>query len=97
MIVMIIEIEEAREFLRIDDDYADEIIIPLIQAIPSYIEVSTGYKCPIGQEAHPVAKNVAKFILLLWFDTQTEDSERLRRTIDSLFTALTLINEENHG
>ncbi|VTS31615.1 Uncharacterised protein [Staphylococcus pseudintermedius] len=39
---MIITIEEARNALRIDGDYNDEIIKPLIEAIPNYLYITTG-------------------------------------------------------
>lgn len=88
----IIPIDEARESLRIDDDSMDEIIIPLLIAIPDYLEVATG-RTWLDASVHPLAKTVAKFLLLLWFDTQTEDSERLRRTIQQLLTSLKLIGK----
>ncbi|RIO55646.1 phage gp6-like head-tail connector protein, partial [Staphylococcus hominis] len=36
----------------------------------------------------PLAQTTAKFILQLWFDPQTQDSERLKRTIDGLLMSL---------
>ncbi|MGX0198162.1 hypothetical protein ACUXEX_002276, partial [Staphylococcus hominis] len=38
----IISLEEGREALRIDGDFNDEIIEPLIEAIPNYLYITTG-------------------------------------------------------
>ncbi|HAR5801511.1 TPA: phage gp6-like head-tail connector protein, partial [Staphylococcus pseudintermedius] len=42
----------------------------------------------------PLAQTTAKFILQLWFDPQTQDSERLKRTIDSLLVSLTALGRD---
>lgn len=87
---MLITIEEARNTLRIDGTDNDVIILPLLEAIPSYLEVSTG-KAWDTETVHPLAQTATKFILQLWFDNQGADTERLKRTIDSLLVALTAI------
>lgn len=87
---MLMTIQEARDTLRVDSNDNDEIIEALLDAIPSYMEVATGTNWDNDEyETHPLAKTTAKFILQLWFDPQ--DSERLKRTIDSLLTTLTVI------
>ena len=89
---MLMTIQEARDTLRVDSNDNDEIIQALLYAIPSYMEVATGTNWDNDEfETHPLAKTTAKFILQLWFDPQTQDSERLKRTIDSLLTTLTVI------
>ena len=45
---MIFTIEEARDILRIDGGDNDAIIEPLIDAIPPYLEATTGYAKPRG-------------------------------------------------
>ena len=40
---MIFTTQEARDILRIDDIDNDAIIIPLVSAIPPYLEATTGY------------------------------------------------------
>ena len=85
---MIISIKEARDTLRVDDEDNDPIIEPLVEAIPYYLEVTTG-KAWDDEPVHPLAKTVAKFLLQLWFDPQTQDSVRIQRTIDNLLTSLT--------
>ncbi|KTW21958.1 DNA packaging protein [Staphylococcus xylosus] len=94
---MIISLEDARESLRIDGDFNDDIILPLIESIPSYLELTTGNDWDEGDKSHPLAQTTAKFILQLWFDPQTQDSERLKRTIDGLLVSLTALGRSYHG
>lgn len=57
---MIITIEEGRNALRIDGDYNDDVILPLIESIPSYLELTTGRDW-LDYEVHPLAKTVSGF------------------------------------
>ena len=90
---MIIDMEEARDTLRVDGTDNDIIIRPLIEAIPSYLEVTTG-KAWVDEPNNELAQTTAKFILQLWFDPQGQDSSRLKRTIDNLLTALTALGRD---
>ncbi|MEX2957015.1 head-tail connector protein [Staphylococcus pasteuri] len=94
---MIISLEEGKDALRVDGDYNDDIIEPLIQSIPSYLELTTDYDWDKGDKSHPLAKTTAKFLLQLWFDPQTQDSERLKRTIDGLIVSLTALGRSYDG
>ncbi|WP_312574186.1 head-tail connector protein [Staphylococcus saprophyticus] len=94
---MIITIEDARNALRIDGDYNDDIIKPLIEAIPDYLYLTTDMDWDKGEQSNPLAQTAAKFILQLWFDPQTQDSERLKRTIDGLLVSLTALGRSYHG
>lgn len=87
---MIMDIGEARDVLKVDGTDNDVTIIPLLNAIPGYLEVSTG-KTWDTEPIHPLAKTTAGFILQLWYDPQTKDSDRLKVTIDGLLIALTAI------
>ncbi|MBM7650527.1 hypothetical protein JOC78_003524 [Bacillus ectoiniformans] len=87
---MLITIEEARDTLRLDGADNDIIIIPLLEAIPSYLEATTGRTWD-DTPVHPLAATVTKFLLQLWYDPQGQESERLKKTIDNLLTALTAI------
>ncbi|KYH30744.1 hypothetical protein CLTEP_25100 [Clostridium tepidiprofundi DSM 19306] len=89
---MIIDIEEARDTLRIDGAYADTIIYPLLEAIPSYLETTTG-KSWDTVPVQPLAKQVAKFILIKWF----EGTDEYDKTIQGLLIALTALGRENNG
>lgn len=90
---MIISIEDARNSLRVDGDYNDDIIKPLIEAIPNYLYITTGRDW-LDEPVQPLAQTTAKFILQLWFDPQTQDSERLKRTIDSLLASLKALSRD---
>ncbi|MGI2244006.1 head-tail connector protein [Staphylococcus cohnii] len=93
---MIITIEEGRNALRVDGDYNDDVILPLIESIPSYLEMTTGRDW-LDYKVEPLAQTTAKFILQLWFDPQTQDSERLKRTIDGLLVSLTALGRSYDG
>ena len=84
-----IEVAEAREWLRLDGDENDEIIKGLLNAIPDYIEVSTGLNQQ-AQEKEPLAKQLSKFILILWYNAEQSESEKLGKVIDNLLKALSL-------
>ena len=90
---MIISLEEGKDALRVDGDYNDEIIEPLIEAIPNYLYITTGRDW-LDEPVQPLAQTTAKFILQLWFDPQTQDSERLKRTIDSLIASLKALGRD---
>ena len=59
---MIFTIEQARDILRIDGGDKDEIIESLIDAIPPYLEATTGY-VPAAGEFSPGARTAGQFLL----------------------------------
>lgn len=83
-------IDEAREFLRVDGTDNDVIILSLLEAIPGYIEVTTGMTAA-QQGTEPLANTAGKFILQLWYNAEQADSDKLQRTIDGLLKALTVM------
>ncbi len=85
---MLLSVEEAREALRLDGADNDTIIIPLVQAIPNYLKITTGRSWHGEADDFPLVKVVAKFLLQLWYFPQNEDAARLQRTIDSLLITL---------
>ena len=84
---MIFTIEEARDILRIDGGDNDAIIEPLIDAIPPYLEATTGCTKPTGDHS-PVARTAGRFLLLLWYYGENADTDKLKRVIDCLLKAL---------
>ena len=84
-----LSLDEAREWLRIDHEDADRIISGLLQAVPGYIEVATGMD-ETAQLNEPLVDTVTKFLLILWFDAESSQAERLQRTIDNLLKAITV-------
>ena len=85
----IITLHEARDILRLDDKDNDGIIYPLLNAMPDYLEVTTGYKADNGGYS-PLAVNLAGFLLQLWYNADGTDTVKLQRTIDNLLTALSV-------
>lgn len=82
-------LQEAKDVLRVDVDYNDDIINSLLAALPGYIELTTGLT-EANQAAEPLVKTVSGFILMLWYYSDHADDEKLNRTIDSLLKAITL-------
>jgi hypothetical protein len=84
---MIFDITEARDILRIDGTDNDEIIYPLIEAIPPYLHETTGYTAVDGVYS-PVSKTAARFILQQWYYGENADTDKIQRVIDCLLKAL---------
>lgn len=84
-----ITLAKAREWLRIDGTDNDEIIQGLVDAVPGYIEVTTGMT-EEKQKDEPLAETVSKFLLLLWYNAEQSEAERLQRCIDNLLKALSV-------
>ena len=82
-------LDKAREWLRIDGTDNDDIIVGLLNAVPGYIEVTTGMT-PTQQTEEPLAEAAGKFIVQLWYNAEQTDSKKLQRTIDGLLKALTV-------
>lgn len=86
-------IEKAREWLRLDNEDNDFIIKGLLEAIPGYIEVTTGM--PEEQQKDlPLVEAVSKFLITLWYNAEQADSAKLQKTIDSLLKAITFMARE---
>lgn len=83
-------VAEVRDYLRLDGTDNDAIIASLLDAIPGYIEVTTGMT-PGQQLNEPLAYTASKFILQLWYNAEQTDSEKLQRTIDGLLKAITVM------
>ena len=83
---MIFTIEQARDILRIDCDDNDTHIQSLVNAIPAYLEITTGYTT--DNDFSPLAKTAGKFLLQLWYYGENSDTDKLNKVIDSLLKAL---------
>lgn len=97
--LMILSIQEARDTLRIDGADNDEIIIPLIESIPAYLETATGstWLNEQGNASDPLAKTAARFLLLLWYNAEQAEAERLNKTIHTLLSSLTVRGRASNG
>lgn len=83
----VISLDEAREWLRLDNTDNDTVIAGLIEGAAEYIEIATGL-IPLDQAASPLAKTATKFLLSLWYDPTQADTDRLQRSIDNLLKAV---------
>lgn len=81
-------LRDAKEWLRIDNDDNDFIIESLLEATTEYIEQATGVVTPEGEEDRPLVITIKKFLLSLWYDPTQSDPNKLQRTIDSLLKLL---------
>lgn len=84
----VISIDEAREWLRLDNTDNDEVIKGLLDGAAEYIMITTGLT-PSYQAASPLAKTATKFLLSLWYDPTQADTDKLQRSIDNLLKAVT--------
>ena len=92
-------IETAREWLRLDNSDNDDVISGLIDSAVEYITLTTGLS-RTDQANSTLAETAQKFLLTLWYDPQTAETDRLQRTIDNLLKAITttqLGNTTNGG
>lgn len=82
---------DAKKVLRIDDSNTanDTLIYSLLEAIPEYIETTTGMEKE-AQAASALCDTASGFILMLWYYADHADDEKLQRTIDSLLKCITL-------
>ena len=80
-----------KDVLRIDSSNTanDDFIISLINALPGFIEVQTGYPEAL-QDNEPLIETVSGFIMRVWYYADHADDVKLQRTIDNLLKAITL-------
>ena len=82
-----LDLDTAREWLRIDGNDNDAIIAGLLAAAPAYIETATGLTAE-EQAGQPQAEVVTKFLLTLWYNPVGTDSAKLQTVIDNLLKSL---------
>ena len=84
-----LSLSEACNVLHVDQGTNDDLINSLLEAIPGYIEVSTGMS-ESDQDSEPLCNTVSGFILTLWYYADHADDQALTRTINSLLKAITI-------
>lgn len=82
-------LQEGLDALHLDAGVNDELIQSLLDAIPDYIEVTTGMTKE-QQSQEPLIKVVSTFLLTLWYFADKADDLALNRTIESLLKSITL-------
>lgn len=80
---------QAKDVLRVDNTENDALILSLCEAVPDYIELTTGMTKQ-NQISEPLVDTVAGFIVVLWYYSDHADDVKLNRTIDALLKAITL-------
>lgn len=84
-----LSLEQACNILHIDQGNNDQLVSSPVDAIPDYIEITTGM-CVDQQECEPLCNTVSGFLLTLWYYSDHADDIKLQRTIDSLLKCITL-------
>lgn len=87
MAIEVISLDDAREWLRLDNTDNDAVIAGLIEGAAEYIEITTGLT-RFEQMDSPLAQTATKFLLSLWYDPTQADTDRLQRSIDNLLKAV---------
>lgn len=84
-----LNLTDALNVLRLDSGANDALVGSLLDAIPRYIEVTTGMSIE-QQEIEPLVDTVSGFLLTLWYYSDHTDDVKLQRTIDNLLKCITL-------
>lgn len=87
-------LQQACDVLHIDTGVNDTLVYSLVDAIPDYIRVTSGFNFD-EEYPDPVAETVGKFLLTLWYYGDHADGVALQRTIDGLLKILTLKAKES--
>ena len=80
---------DACNVLHVDEDNDEILINTLIQALPDYIEVTTGLSVE-NQKKEPLVDTVSGLILTQWYYADHADDQSLTRSINALLKAITL-------
>ena len=81
-------LQEAKNVLRIDTNDNDDLVQSLCDALPDYIEVTTGMTAE-QQATEPLVQTVSGFLVTLWYYSDHADDVKLQRTIDNLLKCIT--------
>lgn len=92
-----LSLQAAKDVLRVDNTENDALILSLCEALPDYIELTTGMTQQ-NQINEPLVDTVGGFIITLWYYSDHADDVKLNRTIDALLKAITLkANAQNRA
>lgn len=77
--------QDALDLLRISEDNAG-VAKQLADSVPAFIETVTGYPASLteGESPNELVKQLARFVLQLWYNPDGTDAAALRRVVDSL-------------
>ena len=86
-------LSEACNVLHVDEGNNDSLIYSLTEALPGYIEMSTGYPSNL-QYQEPLVNVVEGLILTQWYYADHADDQALTRSINALLKVITLKAKE---
>ena len=76
-----LSVDDMADFLRVGEE-SHGMIEALGRAVPPYIETATGYPADVAATGpSETVRQMARFLIALWFDPDGTDSDRLRRAI----------------
>lgn len=88
------DLNGAMRVLRLDGDPdTKEIISELLEAVPDYIQSTTGMSVR-QQKKCALCDTVTGFLLRLWYYPEHADSEKLQKVADSLLKTITTMKED---
>ena len=76
-------LNEALDVLRLDSDSNNDIVEPLIAALPDFIELTTGIDRRHFDDI-PLVKTLEKMLLTLWYFGDRCDVVKIDRIVTSL-------------
>lgn len=82
-------VNEACRVLHVDSGVNDALIGALVEALPSYIETTTGL-AEDKQDDEPLVSTVSGLLLTQWYYADHADDQSLTRTINALLKALSV-------
>ncbi len=89
-------LEQAREKLRLDNNDNDSIIEPFLQAMPNYIQETTGISIDRqinDSNVKDLVQTLEGFLIQTWYNPEQRDVERLERVTQELIKTLSFIKE----
>lgn len=81
--------EDALSVLHVDEGTNDELISALVDALPDYIETTTGLSAA-NQLNEPLVRTVDGLIITQWYYADHADDQSLTRSINALLKALSV-------
>ena len=84
-----LKVEDMADHLRVGEE-SFAIIEALGQAVPEYVEITTGYPRELlaGESPHETVRQLARFLIMLWFNPDGADARQIRQAADGLTYAV---------
>lgn len=78
-------VEAMADMLRVGEENYP-IIRALARTVPEYVELTCGYPAELtaGDSPHETVRQLARFIVQLWFNPDGQDARQVRQVVNSL-------------